>query len=60
MPNLAACIKERSPILKGRAPPHQIKRNCKHRSLLQQVGPHNGTCNMPVRQAMSSKLKTHP
>eukprot|EP00983_Pelagomonas_calceolata_P080446 1155150-Pelagomonas_calceolata.AAC.1 len=41
-------------------PAHQAKRKNKHRSLLQQVGPLHGTYDTTVRQALSSKLKTHP
>eukprot|EP00983_Pelagomonas_calceolata_P121780 1160832-Pelagomonas_calceolata.AAC.2 len=51
LPSLAACIKERLPVLKGRAPHTQTKRKSKHRSLLQQVGPRHGTYDTIVRQA---------
>eukprot|EP00983_Pelagomonas_calceolata_P039398 1137170-Pelagomonas_calceolata.AAC.2 len=43
--------------LPGRqGPTKQTKRKSKHRSLLQQVGPHHGTYDTTVRQALSSKL----
>eukprot|EP00983_Pelagomonas_calceolata_P115764 1160232-Pelagomonas_calceolata.AAC.9 len=41
-------------------PTTQAKRKSKHRSLLQQVGPHHETYDMTVRQALSSRLETHP
>eukprot|EP00983_Pelagomonas_calceolata_P103796 1158954-Pelagomonas_calceolata.AAC.7 len=36
-------------------PTTQTKRKSKHRSLLQQVGPHHGTYDTTVRQALSNK-----
>eukprot|EP00983_Pelagomonas_calceolata_P126916 1161350-Pelagomonas_calceolata.AAC.1 len=58
LPSLAACIKERSPERQG--PTTQTKRKRWHGSLHQQVCLHHGTYGLTVRQALSSKLKTHP
>eukprot|EP00983_Pelagomonas_calceolata_P078831 1154400-Pelagomonas_calceolata.AAC.2 len=49
----ATCPERQGPIT-------QIKRKIKHVILLQQVGPHRGTYDTTVRQALSSKLKIHP
>eukprot|EP00983_Pelagomonas_calceolata_P127208 1161380-Pelagomonas_calceolata.AAC.5 len=41
-------------------PTAQTKRKSRHGRLLQQVGPHHGTYDTTARQALFSKLKTHP
>eukprot|EP00983_Pelagomonas_calceolata_P072093 1151546-Pelagomonas_calceolata.AAC.1 len=48
------------PVVRNMGPTTQIKKKSKLRNLLQQFGQHHGTYDTTIRQALSSKLKTHP